>query len=116
MFAGCATSNVGKAYQATAFTITTVNAAEDVYGELYRAGKISVTDQGKVHKAVDAYNAAMDIEKQAVIAYYGSKDDVSKQNALSIAEATVAASRADLVTLIAAFLPTDQANKLLATK
>lgn len=106
---GCGSLN-STAYKTTAITVSAVNAAEDYWGSRYRAGSASTGEIDKVHKAVDAYNAAMLVYKDAIIASYASTTNSAP--VLQQAEAGAIAARADLFNLILTFLPTDQQVQL----
>lgn len=106
---GCGSLN-STAYKTTAITVAAVNSAEDYWGVRYRAGLATTGEVDKVHKAVDAYNAAMTVYKDAIVASYAST--TNSTSAVQQAETGVIAARFDLFNLILVFLPADQQAQL----
>lgn len=105
--AGCQNPNQ-TAYQATAITVSTVNAFESAYGSLYRAGLVPVPTQVTVSNAVTSYNAALLTEQAIVIG--------SLTNDLTSATVAVANAEAAIVSAISPLLSSNQVQELLLVK
>lgn len=104
--AGCASDPAQVAFKSTAITVTTVNAFESAYGNLYRAGLVPVATQTKVEAAVNYYNAAVALEAATVTA--------TSTNGFAPNGAAVTAAQQALIAVITPLLTPAQATALLA--
>ena len=92
---GCQSENRA-AYVATGSVIVTVDAAMSAWGDYVRAGKATRDDQIRVRDIYLKYQAAIAIERDAVLAAQATKDDGALRQALAV----VAASQSDVIALV----------------
>jgi len=93
---GCATAQQ-TAYKSEGAAIITVDAAMSAWGDYVRAGKADAITQAKVKQAYDLYFKAMQVNRDATLAYVANKTDAGPAQASLIA---VSASAGDLIALV----------------
>ena len=110
MVTGCATSHQRASYQATAITGASVSAGMAVWKEWVNAGYAKPDQVEAVRLAYNrwavAYNLVVDIGKAT------AGDTTAGKEKLQVALDALAAAQGNLLTVLKALLPTDQAARI----